>query len=79
MLIPTLIAFVLAFLASVALGPLIRRLALRWHLTDGPDGNRKVQKEPVALGGGLVVYLSLAFVAALICGVAPGPGLGSGP
>jgi UDP-GlcNAc:undecaprenyl-phosphate GlcNAc-1-phosphate transferase len=66
MILAAIIAFTLAFLSSLALAPVVRLLALRVGLTDDPDGNRKLQSQRVALGGGLVVYLSVAWVVGLM-------------
>lgn len=66
MLIPGIIAFACAFAASFLLGPLVHRCALHVGLTDGPDGNRKNQAQPVALGGGIVIFLSLMTIVAVI-------------
>lgn len=62
MLIPALIGFVSAFALSFVLSPLVYWLASRVGLMDDPDGNRKRQQKPVALGGGFVVYVSLVTV-----------------
>lgn len=54
---------VLSSVTAVALGlavtPLVRQLALRWRLTDDPDGHRKLQTESIPLGGGISVLLSM--------------------
>lgn len=44
-----------ALLAALMLAPLVRRLAIRFDFVDRPDGRRKMQKAPVALGGGAVI------------------------
>jgi UDP-GlcNAc:undecaprenyl-phosphate GlcNAc-1-phosphate transferase len=60
--------FALALASSLCLTATVRRLARRYNFVDRPDGQRKIQREPVALGGGLAIYgacfLTLAFVAA---------------
>jgi UDP-GlcNAc:undecaprenyl-phosphate GlcNAc-1-phosphate transferase len=49
------IAFVLSLLLTVA----VRAIARRWGIVDRPDGKRKLHKAPVALWGGVAVYLAL--------------------
>jgi UDP-GlcNAc:undecaprenyl-phosphate GlcNAc-1-phosphate transferase len=56
---PMWIAFGLALLASLALTPLARGVALRLRAVDLPDGLRKLQKQPVPLLGGVAVYVAL--------------------
>lgn len=46
-----------AFVATLALIPLVRRGALRWRLVDEPDGNRKLHDRTVPLGGGIAILL----------------------
>ncbi|MGH7412432.1 MAG: glycosyltransferase family 4 protein [Candidatus Methylomirabilis sp.] len=66
--------FLLAFAGSLLLTPLLRRFALRIGFVDLPTA-RKIHREPVALLGGVAVYL--AFAAAVISqGAARGPLLG---
>lgn len=69
MLIPAIAVFGLALSLSLLYGSVVRRWALHVHLVDAPDSNRKLQKEPVALGGGLVVYLSLVTVIVILLAV----------
>jgi UDP-GlcNAc:undecaprenyl-phosphate GlcNAc-1-phosphate transferase len=59
-------ALVLAFLFSYGLTPLIRRLALRCDFIDRPDGQRKIQTIPVALGGGIGLLIVTPLVVWLI-------------
>jgi UDP-GlcNAc:undecaprenyl-phosphate GlcNAc-1-phosphate transferase len=56
--------FSVALVASLYLTPLVRRVALEHGFVDRPDGRRKMQNGPVALGGGS------AILAALLLGVA---------
>src|SRR6476620_8507147 len=60
--------FAFAFSASLCLTTNIRSFARHYNFVERPDGHRKIQREPVALGGGLAIYgacfLALAFVAA---------------
>ncbi len=53
------IGFVITMAASLALTPAARRLAIRFGAIDAPDGQRKLQKQPVPLWGGVAVYISL--------------------
>lgn len=48
-----------AFLLSLFLTPLVRRAALRFGLSDKPDGMRKLHAEETALGGGLAVLIGI--------------------
>ncbi len=47
-------------MASVILTRLIRDWARRINFVDHPDGRRKVHRQPVALGGGLAIFLAAA-------------------
>ena len=60
-------AFALALVVALYLTPLLRRAAIRFGITDRPDGRLKTQREPVAYLGGLAIYLSflLALTATL--------------
>ncbi|HWB10181.1 MAG TPA: MraY family glycosyltransferase [Pirellulales bacterium] len=49
----------IAFVTSIVGTFAAQRLAPRIGLTDRPDGHRKTQREPVALGGGAAVLLGL--------------------
>jgi UDP-GlcNAc:undecaprenyl-phosphate GlcNAc-1-phosphate transferase len=63
----TLVAtFSVALAASLFLTPLVRRLAIERGFVDRPDGRRKMQKTPVALGGGSAVLCSLLLGVALL-------------
>jgi UDP-GlcNAc:undecaprenyl-phosphate GlcNAc-1-phosphate transferase len=61
-------AFVTAWLAAVALTPVIARVAMRLGAMDQPDGRRKSQPHPVPRGGGVAVTLAaiLATVLAVL-------------
>ena len=50
----------IGLLTSLACTPLVRALAHRWQLTDRPDDHRKLHREPIALGGGIAVFIGLA-------------------
>ena len=55
----------IALLIGYLLTPVIRGLAHRISFTDRPDGRRKIQKKPVALGGGLAVFLTVVITLAI--------------
>ena len=60
-------AGVVAATVGTLLAPLVLRLAVELDFVDRPDGSHKRHREPVPLGGGLLVFVSaaigLAFVA----------------
>ena len=60
-------AFALALVVALYLTPLLRKAAIRFGITDRPDGRLKKQREPVPYLGGLSIYLSflLALTATL--------------
>jgi UDP-GlcNAc:undecaprenyl-phosphate GlcNAc-1-phosphate transferase len=51
--------FFVTFLASLLLTVTVRKIARRWGVVDFPDGQRKLHPQPVALWGGIAVYLAL--------------------
>lgn len=53
------IALILSCLVAYVATPLVRRLAIRCDFVDHPGG-RKTQAKPVALGGGLAVFMATA-------------------
>lgn len=55
--------FLLALGLSLALTPLVRRLATRWGVLDRPDRSRKIHDRPTPRLGGLAIYA--AFLLAL--------------
>ena len=59
-------AFLLAFVVSYALTPLVREWSRRIGFVDRPDGGRKLQKDAVALGGGIALLITTPFVACLL-------------
>jgi UDP-GlcNAc:undecaprenyl-phosphate GlcNAc-1-phosphate transferase len=61
-------AFVTAWVAAIALTPVIGRVAIRLGAMDQPDGRRKSQPQPVPRGGGVAVTLAaiLATVVAIV-------------
>jgi UDP-GlcNAc:undecaprenyl-phosphate GlcNAc-1-phosphate transferase len=48
----------LAFLLSLILTPLLRELAGRVGLVDGPDGRRKHQQRPIPRAGGIAIFIA---------------------
>ncbi len=50
---------IIAAIVAAALTPLVRRWAQWTRFVDRPDGGRKVQSKPVALGGGIGLYVGL--------------------
>jgi UDP-GlcNAc:undecaprenyl-phosphate GlcNAc-1-phosphate transferase len=63
--------FMVAFVASLVLTPLVRRLAIRAGCVDQPT-SRKFHRTPVALLGGVALYLAFAS-AVVILGASQGP------
>ena len=55
----TLLCIALAIVASLAIVPLVRWLAQRLGVVDAPDSPRKLHRTPIALGGGLAVFLAV--------------------
>ena len=58
-----LFLFAFALLTTLALTPLVRRLALRWGAVDMPDSERRIHLHPTPRLGGLAVFA--AFLLAL--------------
>ena len=56
----------LAFLISYLLTPLVRRAAIRYDFVDRPDGKRKIQSNPVALGGGIMLLIAAPLVVGIV-------------
>jgi UDP-GlcNAc:undecaprenyl-phosphate GlcNAc-1-phosphate transferase len=65
-------AFLVAFLASYAITPLIRSISTWIGFVDRPDGKRKMQSNPVALGGGLAL-IAVTPVVAFVLSYLVGP------
>ena len=59
-----IIPFVLSFGLALFLTPVIKKIAWKFEILDKPNSERKIHKKPVALLGGVAVFLS--FVLALI-------------
>jgi len=62
--------FILAFLISFALAailtPLIKRFALKFGFVDKPGEDRKIHKKPMPLLGGLVIFVVVVLLIAII-------------
>lgn len=56
-----------AFVATLLVTPLVRRLALRWGLVDRPDATRKMHVREVPLGGGVAVLAGTLIALAAAC------------
>ncbi|MCG8650853.1 MAG: undecaprenyl/decaprenyl-phosphate alpha-N-acetylglucosaminyl 1-phosphate transferase [Pirellulales bacterium] len=54
-----LVCIALSFTAALVFVPLIRQVAHTFGIVDHPDSERKLQAQPIALCGGLAVFLSL--------------------
>jgi UDP-GlcNAc:undecaprenyl-phosphate GlcNAc-1-phosphate transferase len=52
-------SFLLAFVLSIYLTPVVRRAAISFGIVDKPDGKLKKHNEPVAYLGGISVFLAL--------------------
>lgn len=55
-----------SFGVGVVLMPLARALALRVGLVDEPDGRRKMQRAPIPLAGGMVVFVATVATLAVV-------------
>jgi len=60
------VTFVVAFLASLCLTPLVRRWARHWNIVDHPDEHRKLHQQATPLGGGFAVLLSWLLAIAVV-------------
>lgn len=65
-------AFFASCSASLLLTPLIRNIARRIGFVDHPDAHRKIHLEPIAMGGGLAIVLSI-LLSGLILALLPNP------
>ncbi|QDU58504.1 glycosyltransferase family 4 protein [Aeoliella mucimassa] len=65
-----LIAGVGSFLLSLMITPIVRATSHRLGFVDKPDRRRKAHKAPVALGGGVAVFLGLVVSMAVVFGYA---------
>src|SRR5262245_37207190 len=57
--IRVLIVGIVAAAFALAVTPILRAIAIRRHFIDQPDRQRKLHRQPVALGGGLSVLLAV--------------------
>ena len=55
---PIVIAPLAAFLIGLCAVPTVRRIALACGFLDNPDRRRKLHGAPIALGGGIAVWLA---------------------
>ncbi len=53
------ICIALAIASSLLIVPLVRTLAIAFGIVDHPDSERKLHETPIALGGGVAVFLAL--------------------
>jgi UDP-GlcNAc:undecaprenyl-phosphate GlcNAc-1-phosphate transferase len=61
-----LTSFVIAAILALILVPWISRYAIRLHLVDQPDSNRKLHKSAIPLIGGIAVFLSICITLVLV-------------
>ena len=61
------LTFLAAFASSIVLTAVVRAAAQRWGIVDLPDGKRKLHARPVALLGGVAVYLALLLGLVVAC------------
>lgn len=69
-----LIAFFVACIAAIWLHPKIVKVAQLKGITDNPD-KRKLQRQPVPVLGGVVVFFAIVLGMGLVCTFAPEPQL----
>src|SRR3954465_6463207 len=69
MILPILSLTLVSFVISWALTFIVRRVAIRVGFTDKP-GHRKIHSKPIALGGGIAIFLAFAMPMVLIVGAA---------
>ncbi|MEW6027311.1 MAG: MraY family glycosyltransferase [Planctomycetota bacterium] len=68
MLTVVFITLIVSFVVTLVLVPLVRKVSLAIDFVDIP-GERKVHREPMALGGGIAIFLGIiiTFTLALLC------------
>lgn len=68
MLLVVLITFLVSFIVTLALVPLVKKVSLAIDFVDMP-GERKVHQQPISLGGGIAIFLGIiiTFTVALVC------------
>jgi UDP-GlcNAc:undecaprenyl-phosphate GlcNAc-1-phosphate transferase len=69
MILPILSLTFVSFVISWVLTFVVRRVAIRVGFTDKP-GHRKIHSKPIALGGGIAIFLAFALPMALIVATA---------
>jgi len=60
-------AFFIAFMFSVVLTPIIRKMCRQWNLYDLPDDDRRIHTTPIPRLGGIAIYT--AFFGTLLIGI----------
>lgn len=55
-----------AFILSVLFTDMVRIAAVRWGILDAPNKPRKLQREPVALLGGIAIYFAFALTTLVV-------------
>lgn len=63
-LFPALMAFVLSLILTLV----VKKLALKWNIVDLPDNARKIHTAPIPLLGGLAIWLSFFIVIFIFLG-----------
>lgn len=61
-----IVAILGGFLLSAIFSPLTRLFALRTGFIDHPDGEKKTHREPIALLGGIGIFLSFTIVSIIV-------------
>lgn len=64
-------AFAVSMALVAALTPVVRRVAVRWHVLDVPGEPRKIHMKPTPLLGGVAVFLGLMAVMWLVAFATP--------
>lgn len=66
---PIFLAFAIAVVTTALIVPIVRSLAIRIGLVDRPDAERKLHSRPIALAGGLAVFISMLIAILLPLGL----------
>lgn len=61
-----MIYFLVALVLSLIFSGIVKRIMLKMRIVDIPDGTRKLHRGPVALGGGVALFLSFWLVVGYI-------------
>lgn len=69
MISPLFFAFAVAVVVAAITVPIIRSLAIRVGLVDRPDAERKLHSQPIALAGGVAVFISMLIAIVLPLGL----------